>query len=322
MAAKYEPLTELLNAAPADEPVTLTFLELDGLVGGLPSSAREHRSWWGNTFSPRPHAAAWMATGRRVVELRLGEAVVFSPADAATAPSDMTGEAAPASGPKEARTASASKTLLDGVDALAETIRRAGYQSVSHAVAAHSVFLHPDTVRQTGGKPVFHHVRDMTRRRTFGELDDGTPVMFDDNDGPTKAFLWAAQRSKGPDTQYNHIWGDPRNVQTYTALWNLCATPSFLAKTTDGANHPEVVQLLRYRSYDLYGFVPEGEEIPAKPVYYSEIRWPGPPEPVTELEAVIRARLTSAPKSGPAMSARRLGWLFSNGPDTTVPSKD
>lgn len=317
-AAKYEPLADLLQAASDDEPVTLTFAELDRLVGGLPASAREHRSWWGNTFSPRPHAAAWMSTGRRVVELRLGDAVVFSPADALTAPPDNATDARHGQNPMTTRSASGGKALLDGVADLAETIRRAGYKSIAHAVAAHAVFLHPDTVAQTAGKPVFHHVRDMTRRRTFGELDDGTPVMFDDNDGPTKAFLWAAQRRKGPDTQYNHLWGDPRNVRTYTALWNLCATPAFLAKTTDGSNHPEVVALLRYRSYHLYGFVPESEEVPDEPADYEEFSWPDPPAPVDDLEAVLRARLASNPKSGPARSARHLGWLYSTGPDTAV----
>ena len=35
-------------------------------------------------------------------------------------------------------------------------------------------------------------------------MADGRPVLPDDNTSPTLAFLWAAQRTKGPDVQYNH----------------------------------------------------------------------------------------------------------------------
>ncbi|MGH9292736.1 MAG: DUF7662 domain-containing protein [Acidimicrobiales bacterium] len=254
MTAKDDPLRLALESAPSDEPVSFTFSELDELVGGLPQSARVHRPWWGNTFSHnRPHALAWMALGRRVSEVRLGDAVVFSPADA------------PIEGPRAMPAAPArpaSSPILDGVSALAAALERAGYETVLHAVAAHTVFLHPDTVDQTKGRALFRLVREPTRRGKIGQLPDGRSVMYDDNNGPTLAFLWAAQRVKGRDVQFNHVWGDPRNPETYTALWNLCATPAFLAKTTDGSNHPEVVSLLRYRTFDLFGCVPTGEEKP------------------------------------------------------------
>jgi hypothetical protein len=137
-------------------------------------------------------------------------------------------------------------------------------------------------------------------------------VLFDDNQDPTLAFLWSAQRSNGPDVQYNHVWGDPRNVATYTALWNMCATPAFLAKTTDGSNHPEVVNLLRYRALDIFGHLPRAEAAPERPEGYENLEWPEPPEPVANLEDLLRRRLSEAPRSRPAISARELGWLFSD----------
>ena len=100
--------------------------------------------------------------------------------------------------------------------------------------------------------------------------------MFDDNTTPTLAFLWSARRKKGPDVQYNHVFGDPRSPATYTALWNLCVTPAFLAKTTDGSNHPEVLAALRYRVVELYGCWPEGEERPSEPAGYQALAWPNP----------------------------------------------
>lgn len=209
--------------------------------------------------------------------------------------------------------------ILDGVGALATTLEKAGYDSVLGAVAAHTVFLHPATVAQTEGKALFPLVRDPARRGMLGTLSDGTPVVFDDNRGPTFGFLWAAQRLKGPDVQFNHVWGDPKNLGTYTALWNLCATPAFLAKTTDGANHPEVVNLLRYRALDLYGHLPPGEQRPERPPGYDRLGWPQSPEPVDDLESVLRRHLCDSPKSTPAFSARRLGWAFSSGPDLSIP---
>jgi hypothetical protein len=309
MSAKYDSLRRALDQAPPDESISFSFEELDHLVGGLPMSAREHRSWWGNTFSSnRPHALAWMATGRRVSELRIREAVVFSPADASTEAEDN----------RPIKGARAPAAILDGVAALSATLERAGYKSIIEAVAAHTVFLHPETVSQSSGGALFRLIRDPNRRGQFEELPQGGCVLLDDNTGPTLAFLWAARRRKGRDNQFNHVWGDPRNLATYTALWNLCATPAFLAKTTDGSNHPEVVNLLRYRALDLFGHLPQGEERPAKPPGYDHLEWLAPPEPVENLEALVRQRMCDAPRSRPAVSAREIGWLFSNGPDSTI----
>jgi hypothetical protein len=313
MAAKYDPLQRHLENAPADEPVSLTFEEISGLVGGLPPSS-SRQMWWSNTTNEtRVQARSWIAAGRRVVELRLGEAVVFSPAD-----SEVALRSSGSSGGQGRRRGS--PPVMDGIGALSSMVARAGFPTVEAAVAAHTLFLHPDTVAQTNGQPLFRTVRDPAHRGAFGILSDGTEIMFDDNTTPTLAFLWSAQRLKGPDVQFNHLWGDPRNPATYTALWNLCATPAFLAKTTDGSNHPEVLGLLRFRAFDLFGHVPRGEEIPSKPAGYEDLTWPEEPEPVADLEATLRARLASSPKSRAAVSARRLGWLFSGWEsDPTLP---
>ena len=307
MAGKYQDLTRYLEDQPAEEPVSLTCAELDRLVGGLPPSAGQ-RTWWANTWG-HPQAAAWMHTGRRVVEVRLGSAVVFSAADATAEEK-----------PKKPTAKQGGAVILDGVARLDEIVRQAGYGSTVAAVAAHTVFLHPETVAQTKGQALFPIVRDPARRGQIGKLEDGSVVMYDDNTTPTQSFLWAARRIKGPDVQYNHLWGDPRNPRTYTALWNLAVTPAFLAKTTDGSNHPEVLAALRYRAYELFGFYPDGEECPPAPPGYHELSWASPPEPVLDLEAILRGRLASAPKSRPATAARRLGWLYSGWqPDDTLP---
>ncbi len=306
MAGKYDGLTRLLKATPP-AAVSMTFEDLDGIVAGLPASARSNRTWWGNTVNPRQvHAAAWITAGWIVhaVDVKAG-AVTFVPGS-------------PETRPQAGRTGSAP----DGVAQLAEVLKRAGYPSTMHAVAAHTIMLAPAVVAQTNGQPVFATVRrdGLTREAvgSHGRLND-VDVMFDDNLSAIAAFLWAAGIGRGRDMQFNHIWQASRDRSSYTALWNLCATPAFLAKTTDGRNHPEVVDALRRRSFDLYGFLPAGADEPIAPTGYGELEWADHPTAVADLEAAYRKQMATKPKDRVVVSARALGWLFSGwSPDTTL----
>jgi hypothetical protein len=143
--------------------------------------------------------------------------------------------------------------------------------------------------------------------------------MLDDNASPTDAFLWSAGLAKGPDVQFNHLWSLSRDPDTYTALWNICATPAFLAKTTDGSNHLEVQAILRYRAYELYGYAPAGEAPPSAPPGYSILRWAPFATTVPDLERELRLRLARNPKSRTAVACREIGWLFSDWmPDDSI----
>jgi hypothetical protein len=179
--------------------------------------------------------------------------------------------------------------------------------------------LPPATVEQTHGSAVFRTVRDYSRRGQLAVLADGRRIMLDDNASPTDAFLWSAGLAKGPDVQFNHLWSLSRDPDSYTALWNICATPAFLAKTTDGSNHPEVQAALRYRSYVLYGRVPADQPVPAEPDGYRDLRWAPLAPAVSDLERELRVRLSRNPKSRTAISCREVGWLFSDwAPDSTI----
>lgn len=61
---KYTPLVAFLQAQTQDS-VTLSFGQIDKLVGGLPRSAREHQAWWGNSRTEDTHTWAhlWIAAG-------------------------------------------------------------------------------------------------------------------------------------------------------------------------------------------------------------------------------------------------------------------
>nr|WP_154723575.1 hypothetical protein [Ilumatobacter coccineus] len=206
--------------------------------------------------------------------------------------------------------------ILDGTAALATFCERAGYPSIEAAVAEQTVFLDPITVAQTHGGALFPVVRDQARRGQDATLPDGRRVVCCDNATPTRAFLWAADRINGSDTQFNHVWNTSNDPDAYTALWNLCCTPAFLAKATD--THDGVKAMLRYRAFDLFGFVPAGVEAPDVPDGYESLVWGAPPPATDQLEARLRRRLAASPKSRAAHAARTIGWLFSDGPDSSL----
>ena len=301
------------HLASTDEPeVPMSFHEVALLVRGLPTSALKYQAWWHNTLTS-PQGRAWLDSGRRAIVSIRNQTVRFVLHDGA-------------SEPVVNRTAR-SQVLMDGVRALALFTERAGYASINAAVAEHTIFLPPETVAQTGGQALLPVIRNMLRRGEMSATSSGRRVLLDDNTSPKLAFLWAAGKTTGPDLQYNHVWDGSGDPDLYTALWNLCATPAFLAKTTDGRNHPEVRAMLRYRAFDLYGWSPIGVETPTEPPGYSSLVWAPMPAPVEDLEATLRARLMAAPKSRPAIAARELGWLFSEwisdtalGPASEIPS--
>ena len=296
--SRYDALGDYLRTADK-AGVTLSFSQIERLIGArLPASARSNRSWWGNT-TRSPQAAAWMRVGWMLTRVALPD----GPA------TFIVGE--PVSRPGGGRA-----QILDGTAALAAVIERAGWSTVAAAVAAHAVFLDPATVAQAGGRAIVPSVRNMGHRRQLGQLPDGRRVLFDDNASPTDAFLWAANRIKGPDVQFNHVWPGASDPDAYTALWNLCCTPAFLAKATD--SDPDVQAVLRYRSWELYGCRPAGTPEPIRPRGHETLRWHPSPPPIGDLEAAFRERMRAAPGRGLVLAARSIGWAFSSGPDTAV----
>lgn len=172
--AKYDPISTFLRGATS--PVTLRFAELDRLVGGLPPSARNHRSWWGNTHHEmHVHANSWVSVGWVVTELDLqAERVTFARGAVDTRPrltqrprASRQVRRRPSPGP-------------DGAEQLEAVLKRAGYPTTLHAVAAHTSMLDPAVVAQTGGREVFtsvrRHVRKGEQVGSFAEVD-GVRVM-------------------------------------------------------------------------------------------------------------------------------------------------
>lgn len=207
---------------------------------------------------------------------------------------------------------------IDGKALLLQALRTGGYESLEQAVAEMTLFIHPKTVAQTGNRNVFRTIRNFPKRGEVVEYPDPIgKAMACDNEGPANTFRWTLDRFTFEEVQYNHIYSDSQNIEIYTSLANICVTPAFLAKLTD--KDKDIQRLLRYRSYDLYGFTPKGTAQPSKPEGYDKFKWRVFPDPVAKLESAYRRRLEQCPKSRTCRSAREIGWLFSDfKPDATL----
>lgn len=206
------------------------------------------------------------------------------------------------------------KTLLDyelnGYTALEEMIRASPYKSLEQAIASLTLFSHPETVRQTGCRALFPTIRNAARR---GQRVEGSDrgLAYDDNKSPTDAFLWCnGLTRKVKDVQFNHVYLNSQDPDQYTCLANLCVTPAFLAKLTDTNDGIRI--LLRYRVYELYGWVPVGQAPPPLPVAYKELHWASPLPPVSDVAGSVRAIMERKGLDRTARVAQKLGWLFSS----------
>ena len=203
------------------------------------------------------------------------------------------------------------KMDFDGREELRQVLYDAGLKSVSAAVAKYTLFLHPETVKQSKNRNLFRAIRDFPNRgRILPYNDEIGKIVADDNNAPANTFRWMIPGFSYKDVQFNHIYQDSKNVELYTCMANLCVTPSFLAKLTDVDD--AIVSLLKYRVYDLHGFCPAGESIPQKPEGYAALEWHKFPEPIGSIEKIFRKKLASNAKSRTALSAREIGWLFSD----------
>jgi CBS domain-containing protein len=70
----------LQKASSAQDAIELTFNQIEEILSGaLPTSAREHRSWWANDSVSHPQSRRWLEVGWRVASLSLAdETVIFA----------------------------------------------------------------------------------------------------------------------------------------------------------------------------------------------------------------------------------------------------
>jgi hypothetical protein len=206
------------------------------------------------------------------------------------------------------------KTLFDfdfnGTKALENVISQSSYKLLTKAIASLTLFTDPEVVKLTKNKGLFK-IRKNAANERRGQIINGWVTC--DNTSPTATFLWANKLSRKQlkDVQYNHIYSAATYPEFFTSLANICVTPAFLAKLTD--THPNIKELLRYRAYKIYNFLPKGEEEPKEPQDYDHLIWaPYPPAKYTKKEFIahINANITRCPQSRIALSRCHFGWLL------------
>lgn len=220
------------------------------------------------------------------------------------------------------------KTLLDfGLDgggALEYVLAASPYAGLDQAVASLALFSHPQTVAQAAGQALFRICRGpIPQRGQIVSLADGSRVLLDDNTGPTDAFIWANRVRRGSynDVQFCHVWQASGDASAYTNLANLCVLPSFLAKLSD--THPRIVQMLRWRAEQLYGWRASSAQAAVSDQGFSALDWASPLPVTAHLEKVLRAEMTTKPKSRTTISCREIGWVFSGWePDPHIAAAD
>lgn len=112
-------------------------------------------------------------------------------------------------------------------------------------------------------------------------------ITFDDNSAANRAIKRAIGR---PDKSVRgfetcHIWpGTCYDARYHTAIANLALLPRALAGLSD--HDTEIRAILQYRSYELYGWHPEGTQRPTKPQYYPDFWLDPQPYNRTIMEAM------------------------------------
>lgn len=123
--------------------------------------------------------------------------------------------------------------------------------------------------------------RDNAGVRNNGKsFRDSTGILHDDNTTANYAIKKAILAGMGISTSHTnlfkgyeacHIYGMPNNPKYYTSIMNLVLIPSALAALSD--SHDYVMDVLKYKAFELYGFVPSGYSNPAEPHGYNSLKW-------------------------------------------------
>ena len=131
-------------------------------------------------------------------------------------------------------------------------------------IAETSIWVNPSSISL---QPIYHDVRrGMPQDR--GRIIEG--VRIDDNTYANRAIKKAISgTAEFKNYLVCHIWpGTTYDARYHTLLPNLVLIPRILANLSDC--YFSVINVLKYRSWELYGWHPDEEAIPERPVYYPE----------------------------------------------------
>lgn len=120
------------------------------------------------------------------------------------------------------------------------------------------------------GQGNYARVPNCRRRKYFEPRGEVDGVIYDDNTRPNTQMKAMAKKYYGVslvDFTVCHIWPNTCYDERYhTCYANLVCIPAAIHSLTDFDPHVEAC--LKYRAYELYGWIPQNADIPEKPENY------------------------------------------------------
>lgn len=160
--------------------------------------------------------------------------------------------------------------ILDGNEILSEAINRLKI-NLLELVAMTSIWVSPETCRELkakkGSSTRYPNVRRGRSNEEKGSIISG--IRIDDNTYANGAIKSAIGIKKADIKNFNtcHIYPNTCYDERYhTKLENLVLLPNAIAQLSD--NYDNVIKILQYRAFELYGWYPEELEEPQKPTNY------------------------------------------------------
>lgn len=152
--------------------------------------------------------------------------------------------------------------IISGRDILTRTLTTSIIMNLMDIVAATSIWV---PVEKVSSRPVFPNVK-RGRAKDKGRILNG--LRIDDNTYANRAIKEAISNSiRFEDFEVCHIWPKTTYDERYhTLLQNLVMIPRALAGLTDHLD--DVINMLKYRAWELYNWYPEDQGVPQKPNYY------------------------------------------------------
>lgn len=162
---------------------------------------------------------------------------------------------------------------LDGNQVLLNALEKLNINLID-LIAETSLWASPDDVKEliriTGSSTRFPYTRRKKNSEVKGEIING--IRLDDNtyaNSAIKEILGFKGKSKKNIENMNtcHIYDEScYNEEYHTKIENLVLIPKAIAQLSD--HYDKVKEVLKYRSYELYGWYLPSEGIPNKPEKY------------------------------------------------------
>lgn len=150
---------------------------------------------------------------------------------------------------------------MNGDSLMDEALSRLGINLVD-LIAEVSVWASPQDVKL---EPIYPDKRRGPAKKKGKQIDG---IYIDDNTYANVAIKKAIGREIHFENFHAcHIWpGTVYDERYYSLIPNLVLIPKIIAGLSD--HYKEVIDVLKYRSYELYGWYPSEEQVPQKPAYY------------------------------------------------------